>query len=337
MDCAIGGFLPLERNERGAGAFALWGIAEDNAWRFANARSALAHLLRRCEAQRLLMPAYICPELAAAAGGKTTLRFYPIDEDFSPDLGALKRLLRPGDCVLAVDYFGRKPDGAFLDVVAEHDGPLWVEDRAQALFPASRPWAPWVLYSPRKLFGVPDGGILHRVGATVAPVAYGKRVKEDRAAPRRPRGNDGDARDAAARYEAYRDVEARMSVSDEPMSDMTRELLSTVDAARAIARRRANYAALATELPDHALLGGPSVEFAPFGFPVRVRDAAATQSALAARRIFAARYWPELPSDPDAFPVAHVLAREVLVLPCDQRYDRQAMRRVAAAFREVGG
>jgi len=104
-----------------------------------------------------------------------------------------------------------------------------------------------------------------------------------------------------------------------------------------MACRRANFDILAGLLPDAALFRGSSADFVPFGFPVRIARRDAVWQALCARRVFPARYWPALPSDPGAFPTEHALSREILVLPCDQRYDSGDMRLVAAAYRESCG
>lgn len=340
QDRAIGGFMPLEPGSRQAagGLLAFWGVTDGNAWRFVNARSALAHLLRNCGARRLVLPAYICPELAtAAADAGVATAYYPLSDALSPLVTALDAMLRPGDCAVAVDYFGRPPARDFRDLAAARDDVVWVEDRAQALRPGAAPWAEWVLYSPRKLFGVPDGGILLRTGGAVPAAEHSSICAEDRALPRILRRDDADESGSVAWFEAYRGVESRMSVSREPMSALTRLLLAGIDPEPVILSRRENFSILRDALPEFGVFDGPADDFAPFGYPVRAAAAEAIQAALARRRIFAARYWPSLPSDPKQFPAEHALARELLLLPCDQRYGGEDMKAVARAFRDIAG
>ena len=117
------------------------------------------------------------------------------------------------------------------------------------------------------------------------------------------------------------------------MSQLTLSLLRAADA-RSLARaRRANWRCLQAMLaPFAAWRGAPGP--APFGYVVRVPDAGRTQAQLAAQGVFAQRHWARLPSPPRRFPDAHRLARQLLTLPCDHRYDARAMRAVARVVRK---
>ncbi len=334
---AIGGFLPLETSSQSVsgGILELWGIGEDNAWMFSNARSALAHLLCQFDIQRLILPAYICPELALAARNDIALLYYPLLDTLSPKVEFLRDYVRHGDCVVGVDYFGRQPDEEFRAFVAGKRDVLWVEDRAQGLMPAAEPWADLVLYSPRKLFGVPDGGILVRTSGRLVQPQYAAVSAEKRALPRIHRRQDSQECDNQRWYEEYRRVEENMAVSSEPVSDLTRTLLTGIDPMKIVRRRQANFDVLANLLPEIAFFPGIAEDFAPLGFPVRLDNRDAIWKSLCDARIFPARYWPSLPSDPDSFAAEHQLSREILVLPCDQRYDGEDMRTVATAVRNA--
>lgn len=334
---AIGGFLPLETAARATSnnLLNLWRVEDQNAWAFVNARSALAHLLDQSEIRRLFLPAYVCPELAFTENAEIDVSFYALNETLSPDVGYLRRALRDGDCLVGVDYFGRQPDQEFRRYVAEKPKVLWVEDRAQAMMPATEPWGDVLLYSPRKLFGVPDGGILVRNNGTLPHAGYTKPSTEDRALPRLHRLQDRYEDDNELWYAEYRQVEDRMGVSHEPMSGLTRRLLAAIDPSAVMQRRRSNYDVLAKILPDVALIEGTADDFVPLGFPIRLPNCDTVWASLRKARIFAARYWPSMPSDPDDFRDAHRLSRETLVLPCDQRYDEDDMRYVATAVREL--
>src|SRR5207302_4980229 len=88
------------------------------------------------------------------------IRFYHVGRDLEADVSKLNREAVPGDLVVGVDYFGY-PVGSALRGLSTTRGDLFfVEDRAQALAPSGDFWGDWCLYSPRKLLGVADGGIL---------------------------------------------------------------------------------------------------------------------------------------------------------------------------------
>jgi len=334
---AIGGFLPLDSDPLGAsgGVLKFWGVTEANAWKFANARSALAHCLKVSGARRLVLPAYICSELASAAGDGIEVAFYPLSDTLSPNVIALAEIVEPGDCVVVVDYFGRPPAQEFRDFAAMRNEIEWVEDCAQALDPGTEPWADWMLYSPRKLFGVPDGGILKRVKGDVPPVHYSVRGEEDREIPRRLRRDDPDERDNEIWYEAYRAVEAAMAPTCEPISCYSTQRLGMIDVDAVVARRKANYAVLEETVSKYSFYDATDNGFVPFGFPVRIGQRDHVWRKLRERRVFCARYWARLPCDTTVFPYEYAISRTVLMLPCDHRYDPADMVRVASAFHEA--
>jgi hypothetical protein len=158
----IGGFIGLELPlvERADSVLALWTSGRSWWAGFANARSALAYLLRRTASRRLWLPAYYCPHTASSLAPTIPIQFYPVVDDLGAPPPMLDDALRTGDAVVFVCYFGTGPGAAWDDLRRDHPTLLWIEDRAQALWPSARPATQWVLYSPRKVLGVPDGGIL---------------------------------------------------------------------------------------------------------------------------------------------------------------------------------
>lgn len=312
-----------------------WGVTAENAWTFANARSALAQLVRQLAPKRLVLPAYICPELTSAASDRMPIEFYSLSDDLSPDIAAVQRIIQSGDCVVAVDFFGQAPNREFQEFVSTRTDISWVEDRAQALDPGQAPWGDWVLYSPRKLFGIPDGGILVRAEGSVPRARYAKSSGPDRAGPRAMRRDDHEERDSDTWYAEYRAIEASMRVSCEPMSVRSHARLREIDVERVIDRRRTNFSALAARLSDFAFFPLDEPHFTPLGFPIRVVDRDRVWHRLCERRVFPARYWQQLPSESAIFPAEHALSQELLFLPCDQRYDESDMAQMAVTFHEA--
>jgi dTDP-4-amino-4,6-dideoxygalactose transaminase len=298
---------------------------------YRTARAALAALLRDRCVKRVWLPAYICGSLfeGAVASGATVL-FYPVSATLAADLDGLIPRLEARDAVLGVDYFGFPQD-----VFREHPvGPadiLWIEDRAQAL-DAGSPWGDVVLYSPRKLFGVADGGLLFSNQRLPAPA---QPADETLWAPEDARGADPDGLDPSRWYPAFKAREARLDAEPGAATSRTlRGLASTVAETQA-ARRRANWRVLDDLLGDYALWPSRPPGSPPLAFPVRVADAADLQARLAEARIWAPRHWADPPSSAADFPIEHTLSRQLLSLPCDPRYDGDDMARIADAVRRA--
>ncbi len=295
-------------------------------WRgFRTGRAALAALLRHRGIRRLWLPAYVCTNLADGAGDSEIL-WYGTGERLEVAPEAFDAV-QPGDAVVVIDYFGRSPSEAVRNLAQNRDM-LWIEDRAQAMAPDAEAFGEVVLHSPRKLFGVGDGGILIGDGL---PDATGC-DDTDMFVPNDLRAADPDGQDPKPWFDAFRAREAGFDAAPLPISPRTLAALKAVDPSAEIAARKANWTVLAQALSDIALWPMKDVAFAPLAFPVVVNDAAALSAHMAESRIWCARHWAELPS-PQSFAAEHDLSRKGLSLPLDGRYDSSDMERIVAAIR----
>lgn len=335
----IGGFFGLE--DPGSGdLLAMWGARDAPA--LVNATSALAMLVSRVRPGAVWLPGYVCAELVGAVPTPAR-RFFPLDDDLAPDIAALEGRIAPGDMVLAVNMFGRAPGPGWQSFAAAHPGVTFVEDCAQALDTGVPAWGDWRLYSPRKLVGVPEGGLLVAVsgraraqspGLEPAPHA-GADGAEGRARRLAPmlarRSSQSDNSQWPALHHA---AEASHSISAAPMSAFARTLLAGLDPAPMIAARKRNFAHLSVDLHEHAVLPEVDPRFAPSGFPVGVAPDVRDEvlANLHAHRIFAAVHWRDIPA-PEAFASDHIRAKSLITLPCDHRYGAAEMARVAEVFR----
>jgi dTDP-4-amino-4,6-dideoxygalactose transaminase len=330
----IGGFFGLELPASPNGGFsALWNSRRDNSFAFANARSGFAALIDALDPANVWLPAYICRELAAAVPA-AKLGFYPVGHDLRPDVRRLAAAARGGDVILGVNYFGSAPPPEFVDFAMTRSDLWFVEDCAQSIDTGTAPWGHWRLYSPRKVIGVPDGGLVVAARPTATArlettATFDIGVFE--AALRR--FEDEAETQNAVWHSSNQARESATSVSHAGMSRLSRRLVELLDPAPIIERRRANCAVLQERLGGLAVLHERTPGYVPFGLPIRLAAewCDALVAALAAEGIFAARHWRDLPSPAEIFVTEHSLARELVTLPCDQRYDADDMSRVAAA------
>ncbi|CAN5174517.1 hypothetical protein BH11PSE2_BH11PSE2_11680 [soil metagenome] len=323
----IGSVLPLPRAELGADdAGSLWaawtGASQISA--YACARSALAALLRQRQPKRVWLPAYCCTALFEAAIGFEVL-WYGVDAGLRPDTQQLMANLSAGDAVVGIDHFGRAPSSAFRHLAATRRDVLWIEDRAQAMKPDAV-WGDVQLFSPRKLVGVADGGLLVSKTALPQPGAFTGRYPDG---AQRARAADPHGLAPQTWFPAFQAQEAAFAVDDEAINPATITLLRQSQAGPLIQARTRNAAVLAAHLIHFALWNDWPGDFAALAFPVLIEDRDGVAAAMAKTGIFCARHWPDLPSKPDAFPEAHWLSRHMLSLPCDHRYDEADMVRVA--------
>ncbi|GAB3259935.1 aspartate aminotransferase family protein [Chitinimonas naiadis] len=325
----IGGFFPIEPPMPVTGSvLKRWVNAGQAHACFQNARSAIAAVLRAHGSKRLLLPAYICDSvIEAATAAACEVDYYPLAGDMSPDLIALRALLpRSGDAVLVVDYFGRPPSAEVRAELVALPA-LLLEDCAQALDPGVAPWADWRIYSPRKLLGVADGGILRRDRArdTLPVVADFAAI----APPLAPllRFEDPAALAGERWYAQYQQEEAQQAVSSQPMSRWSHAILDSVELAGLSEARHRNYARYQAALAAHSLLGDAR-GYTPMGFVFRHVEADRIWRSLVGLRVFAPRHWRQLPSPEALFPKEHALAAQLITLPVDHRLNEHDVDRV---------
>lgn len=309
-----------------ASLWALWTGAYRHNAAFRNARSALAALLADKAIVRLWLPAYLC-DAAAQAAASVEVIWYGVGADLDLPTAPFDAL-KSGDAVLAVDYFGRSPPPAFRRLAASRRDVLWIEDRAQALAPDAEPWGDVLLYSPRKLFGLGDGGLLVSDLPLPQP-ALADDAPERLWAPEDARAEDPDGGAPQTWFPLFQQREAAFAVDGRPISRRSLDALSRIDPQPAINRRKANYARLSARLGDYALWPGDDPWFAPLAFPVAIADRDEGVRRLARHGLFCARHWAELPCPRDSFGDAWALAARTLSIPCDQRYDEADMDRAA--------
>ena len=302
----------------------MWAAGAAHLSAFASARAALAALLADRGVRRIWLPAYVCTALAEGAAEVET-RLYPIGRDLRPDLAALATA-RPGDAVVAVSYVGRAPGPDLRGLARQRPDLLWIDDRAQALAPEAGRWAEVTLYSPRKLVGVGDGGLLvsdHPLPAPKAPPPAGTW------APERARALDPDGLNPDAWYPLFQAREAAVSAGSLAVSAATVAALKAIDPTPIMQRRKANWRVLARHVANLALITAPQPAFTPVSYPITVRDPAALVRLLADQGIYCPRHWSDLPVGAQGDAVW--LSEHQVSLPLDQRYDEGDMIRIADA------
>ena len=338
----IGGFFGLDLEQAPLAADSVW-----DAWThpfntvstFGIARAALEAVFKATASRRVWLPAYFCREathalesVAAAIGAK--VRTYGLTDELEPDVEQLGPQLASGDLVVVVDYFGWPPSLKFRDWTESRPDVVWVEDRAQTLWTAEPPWAAWCVYSPRKLLGTPNGGIL--LGKTLVSLESADNAPDLTVGlPELMRFEDVSQGQNDRWYAAYQAREAAFAQTPGVMSQLTSSLLRRVPIAPLVRARQTNYAYLLGRLRSLAAWPRSEANTAPFGLVITVEDASALARQLAEQRLFCARHWADLGSDPAAFPFEHRLSRQLVTLPCDHRYSPPVLERLVDAIERL--
>jgi hypothetical protein len=267
------------------------------------------------------MPNYICDSmLAPLREVGVQILGYSIDATF--DI-AQPIELEQGDWFYYVNYFGTC--AANVDrILSRYPADRVVLDFCQAFFEPPRECLA-VIYSPRKFFGVPDGGLL----LSQLPVAAPSQVDAD---------SVGRARYLLARlggsaesgYAAYQESEQSLTeMEPRGMSQLTGRILDSVDRNRTKAIRNENFALL------HEFLGARNqlaIDIArtdgPLSYPFFI-DAPGLRARLIGERVFVPTYWPDTLERVTEDSCEAAFVRKLIPLPCDQRYGAREMKKIA--------
>jgi hypothetical protein len=308
----IGGFFGLEL---GSGK-----EYHEKAVALNSARACLRLIIRKKAIKRLLAPIYTCDAVLDALRSEgVEIIPYRIREDFSPILNG-----QQDEYLLYINYFGVNSNNV-EGLIKTH--PKLIIDNAQAFF--SQPLKDIdTFYSPRKFFGVPDGGYLYGA-ADYEDQDLETMLSFDRCEHLLKR-IDTTAWEA---YPAYRKAEE--DLGNYPilkMSKLTSAILKSINYQEARSKRLENFAYLDAKLGGYNELSIQlSAEDVPMVYPFLTKNQL-MKNILIQHSIYIATYWPDPQKRIPAGSHEAYLVSNLVPLVVDQRYGRQEMDAMLAVI-----
>jgi len=322
----MGGMFGLEINfQPDLSSLAVPAILAGPHLRLATARSAFTLLALTLRPPTVWLPSYLCGVvLEAFKDAGTCVKFYPVGEQLKITDEEWVNSVESHDMVVFIDYFGFNMWNFYGEAV-KNRGAWVVEDACQAMLNLSfSENADYVIASPRKFLGVPDGGILLAQNEAELPSvdlppppaewwidslkASHLRASFDR------HGGDREW------FELFRKTDPNGPVEPTRMSELSSQLLDHAFNYETISSlRRSNFRQLAMALPEFAIFFELPANVAPLGFPVSVCDRDHLRLGLFEHGIFPPIHWPIHGIVPKEFEASHCLEKKIMTLPCDQR------------------
>ena len=330
-ETVIGGMFALQDPSPIAGCKPLHD--ERNHIFLANARSGIALLVENLSPPQVWLPSYLCSTMVEPSGrGGAIVRFYEMDYDLKAASLDWMEEIQARDLVVVIAYFGVPVDSAPI-LEAKRRGAWVLEDACQAMLSQGvGRYGDFVLFSPRKILGVPEGGILRVNGE----FQWDKQLEpppqkwwlDSLAASIHRRDFDRQC-GGEDWHEVYKRADEGQPCGRYAMSELSRVLLESCIDFTAVARRRVeNYRCLQSHLAQFALIPELPDGVVPHGFPVRFKERDRIKQGLCARKMFPPVHWPIRGIVPDGFKESHRLAADIMTLPCDQRYGTSEMMRM---------
>lgn len=306
----------------------------------ANARSGISILCELLDPKCVWLPSFLCDVMInAAKSAARGVNYFPVDLNLKVNDEWMNNVRR-GDLIILIDYFGFNCSKLPAEKLAGRDAWIVVDASQSLLSNYPNTHGDFVLFSPRKFLGVPDGGILtskskidlSSVDLSRPPINWWLQAFKASVLRREFDIHGGDR----AWFQIFQEVDIEAPYGFFAMSELSRSLLDHSFDYRLIAkRRRENYVALLAELEDIALFPVLPPETVPIGFPIRLKNRDYVRNKLIEYKVYPPIHWEIEDIVPAIFTESHYLSKEIMTIPCDQRYDESDMNRLIKLIRSV--
>lgn len=311
----IGGYFGLELDQKSLPVWLSLAVGVNSS------RHALECILRSIPSKPSLVyvPYYTCEvvlEPLIRLGIK--YQFYHIDGNFEIEsLPAINN----DEIIIVNNYFGIKDD--YINDVLARYGDHVIVDNAQAFYHRLNK-RNRAIYSPRKFFGVPDGGY------ALTPDALDFELTQDYSTDRSLhllRRIDAGAE--AGYIEFQKDDSSLTYESLKRMSNLTNGLLKSIDYECVKDKRRGNFRVLHDSLAklNKLRIPGQDTFECPMVYPL-LTDDTELRNKLIQSKIFVATYWPNVFKWCTPESVEYRMAANLIPLPVDQRYGIADMQEI---------
>lgn len=301
---AIGGYFELEcGNSR---------QYHNNGILLNSARNALRYIIRVYNIKHMYVPEYTCPVVWDAINDEQcNYTLYSINKEFLPTQTFEKQAY-----ILYNNYFGVCSKQVNY-MLAQY--PNVILDNAQAFYSTIYSNV-GNIYSPRKFFGLPDGGIavlqqnelldleidnnsINIISHLLNRIEYG----------------------AEAGYADFQNNDKKLEHNSvKYMSRLTKKLMGNINYNQIKEKRLSNYTYLYNML-GNTINDKLSVDDVPMVYPY-ITENKILRSKLIKNKIFVASYWPNIIDSND-------FKNNIIALPIDQRYDIDDMEKIVALIK----
>lgn len=310
---AIGGYFELELQDNGS-------VYHDEAIAVNTGRNALEYILRsNRKINKLFIPYYTCDVILQPIKKlNLEFEFYYLDDNFLPKLNLIKK----NEVILYVNYFGIMNEK--LKAISKKYENIII-DNSQAFFTKPLINIP-TFYSPRKFFGLPDGGFAY------ATKKLSSNPQVDCSINRFNHLLERIENGPEAGFDLFKENDKKLdNLPLKKMSNLSQKLLRNIKFKEILDKRNENFNFLhsalkslneLTHLIDNGTINGPMV------YPFLKKGNNGLRKHLIKNKIFVATYWPNVYELTSKNSWEYYLTDNLVPLPIDQRYQISDMNRI---------
>lgn len=286
-------------------------------------KNALAYLVETKDIRKIALPKFMCASCSDELKKYgVQVRYYSIGMDFKP----IEIQVEENEWLYLVNYYGQISSDYVKALKQQCD--RLIVDHVQAYFQMPEDDVD-TIYSCRKYFGVADGAILY------TNKVLGRVLQQDESFERMHFLLGRYERTASEFYSEY--VSNNGLFVDEPikrMSRLTENLLHAIDYERVKQRRTENFAYLHERLKQINKLA-LSIPEGAFMYPLYIENGSEIRKKLQAEKIYIPTLWPDVFEICDETELEYDMAKNILPLPVDQRYDENDMEYIVTRIEEI--
>lgn len=311
MTKEIGGYLELDRYHLP--------MLHDDAIALNSGRNCLAYLIQKKGIKRIWIPKFLCASVSDVCRREgCEVCYYSIGIDFTPILAPTD------DWVYLVNYYGQVNN----DRIREHKNqyPNLIVDNVQAYYQTPVEGID-TIYTCRKYFGVTDGAFLYAdIGTDELDI--------DESFERVGFLLGRFERTASEFYSSFLSGEEEFSkMPIKKMSKLTDNLLHGIDYKNVCKIRTDNFSYLHNRLKDINKLE-LSIPHGAYMYPLYIENGVEVRKKLQAKKIYVPTLWPDIFDICVERDLEYDMAKNILPIPVDQRYNIDDMKYIVEVLQE---
>lgn len=302
----IGGYFELEH---------FYGYQpHENAIALNCGRSCLAYLIKAKNIKKIALPVFLCDSIYETCKQyHAEIQYYPIKNNFIPDEFSCDS----STWVYIINYYGQLTDLQLMSLKDKYQNIIVDNTHAYFSSPLERVDT---FYTCRKFLGVADGAFLY------TDILLDEELPIDQSYNRMAFLLGRFECTASEFYTGHIENDRSfINTSIKRMSKLTQNLLRAMDYKKIETIRTENYCYLDEHLRKLNQLNLRSVKGA-FAYPLLVKNATTLRMKLIENKIYVPVLWPNMLTSSNEDSLEHRMARDILPLPCDQRYTIHDMK-----------
>lgn len=277
-------------------------------------RHSLIYLMEKKKITKLYIPYYLCEsvyEILEKYNYK--YKFYRIDTDFLPIFN--KKLLE-NEYLYVVNFYGQLNNDKILNLKERYEN--IIVDNTHAFFQEPLNEVD-TIYNCRKWFGVPDGAYLF------TNINSNKELEEDFSKDKMMHLLGRFEGKASDYYNYFQENDKKFKMEKvKKMSKLTQNILGAIDYKKVKKIRKENYQYLHNHLKNINKLKLNTIEI-PFCYPLYLDNVEGIREYLTKNKIYIPTLWPNVLKDNPKESIEYKYAKNILPIPCDQRYNLKDM------------